>query len=59
MVFTREPTEYSTFKVYLANFQDATIYNKKVVTREEEELFDQPSYQKGLNLGELFYNKLT
>ena len=26
-----------------ANFQDATIHNKKV-TREEVELFDQPSY---------------
>ncbi len=26
-----------------ANFQDDTIYNKKV-TREEVELFDQPSY---------------
>ena len=26
-----------------ANFQDASIYNKEV-TREEAELFDQPSY---------------
>ncbi len=26
-----------------ANFQYATIYNKKVI-REEAELFDQPSY---------------